>query len=320
MENLTDQNYPGVRAERPVAIPPKGWWQISKRIYSELGNDHVQLVSAGVAFYIFLSLFPALAAIVSIYGLVMDPATVESQVAEFSVILPADTAGILSETLTGLAASTDQSLGWGLAVALVISMWSANKGMTALFQGLNIVYNETDRRSFIKRKALTLLFTISGFLAGVIAIALIVGISAVVGFLGLPVWLEWTFLLVRWPILALLFIVGLGLIYKFAPHRSSPETRWVSVGSIAATVLWLTLSILFALYVDNFSSFDETYGSLAAVVITLLWLFLTSAVILIGAEINAEMEHQTSTDTTVGPDKPLGERDAYYADHIPKQH
>jgi membrane protein len=310
---------PGADADKPAGIPPRGWYRIARRIVHQLGRDHVQLVAAGVAFYAFLAIFPALSAIVSFYGLMMSPAQVQSQMNAFAGILPGQARDLLSNVLVNLVSRSDGTLGWSLLVSILLSLWSAKKGTNALFQGLNIVYNEVDTRPFIKRTALTLLFTVSGFLAAGLCLFLIVGISIVIESVRLPLVVEFLVSLIRWPILAGLFIFGLTMAYKYAPHRDNPKVRWITVGSLTSTGVWLVLSYAFAAfaaYVGNFSSFDETYGSLAAVVILLLWLYLTALAILLGAEINAEMEHQTAQDTTVGPAQPMGERGAWYADHL----
>lgn len=318
MTRSRPETHPGAEAEHPAEIPPRGWWDISKRIFTQLGDDHVSLVAAGVAFYAFLALFPALTALISLYGLIMSPAQVTEQVGQFANILPEQAQQMLNNILTNIASSSDDQLGWSLALSILLSIWSANKGTTAMFEGLNIVYNEKDKRSFIKRKILTLTFTLGGFIGTILSLVLIVGISALVKFLGLPTWLQALISLARWPVLALLFMGGLALAYKIAPHRDDPEFKWVTTGSALGTLLWLLLSIGFAQYVSNFGNYDEVYGSLAAVVIMLLWLFLSAVTILLGAEINAEMEHQTSRDTTVGPEEPMGSRDAYYADNTPE--
>jgi membrane protein len=201
-------------------------------------------------------------------------------------------------------------------LSILISLWSANKGTKAVFQGVNITYDEIDERGFFKLTALTLLFTIGGIIIGLIAIAMVVAFPAIIDKIGLPSTLETIIQLLRWPILALIVMFALAGVYKVAPCRKSPEFKWTSWGAIIATVLWLAGSLLFSLYVNNFGSFDETYGSFAAVIILMLWFFLTGFIILLGAEINSEMEHQTSRDTTTGEDKPMGQRGGYHADHV----
>jgi membrane protein len=308
---------PGAEADTPAGIPARGWWEIAKRVFASLGTDHVSLIAGGVAFFAFLAIFPALSALIAIYGLAVAPDEVAAQVGQLARILPAQAQEMLNGILLNITSTSEAKLGWGLIVSLTLSIWSANKGTAALFQGLNIVYNEREKRSFIKLKLTTLGFTLAGFVGAIIGLVLIVGISAVLEKLGLASWLETVISLVRWPVLALVFVAALALVYRFAPSRNDPKFRWVSVGAVVSTVLWIVLSAGFAYYVGNFGSYDEVYGSLAAVVITLLWLFLTVTVILLGAEINGEMESQTNKDTTVGPDRPIGLRGAYYADHKP---
>ncbi|MGP1664975.1 MAG: YihY/virulence factor BrkB family protein [Rhodanobacter sp.] len=308
---------PGAEADRPMEIPLRGWWDIAKRAFASLGTDHVSLVAGGVAFFAFLAIFPALSALIAIYGLIITPDKVAAQVGQLAGILPAQAQDMLNDVLLNITTTSESTLGWGLLFSVILSLWSANKGTTALFTCLNIVYNEVEKRSFIRLKLTTLAFTLAGFLAAILCLVLIVGISAVVDKLGLAPWLESLVSLVRWPVLALVFLAALALAYRYAPSRNSPKFRWVSVGSITSTVLWLVLSAGFAWYVGNFGNYDEVYGSLAAVVVTLMWLFLTVAMVLVGAEINGEMEAQTNKDTTVNPDEPIGSRGAYYADHKP---
>jgi membrane protein len=308
---------PGAHAETPTEIPAKGWLEIAKRVFKSLGTDHVSLVSGGVAFFAFLSIFPALSALVALYGLVFTPDQVATQVGQLASVLPPQAQQILNDRLVDLTSTDGQKLGWGLFVSITLSLWSANKGTNALVEGLNIVYNEEEKRNFFKLKLTTLTFTLAGFVGAVCSLILIVGISAALESLGLAPWLESLIALARWPVLALIFVTALALVYRYGPCRNDPKFRWVSVGSTVSTALWLLLSAGFAYYVGNFGSYDEVYGSLAAVVVTLFWLYLTVLIVLLGAEINGEMEAQTNRDTTVGPERPIGRRGAYYADHKP---
>ena len=308
---------PGAQASRPAEIPPPGWKEIAKRVFKSLGKDHVSLVAGGVAFFAFLAIFPALSALIAIYGLLVPPDQVTAQVSQLASILPMQAEEMLHDALLNITTTNEEKLGWSLLLSVALSLWSANKGTAALFEGLNIVYNEEEKRNFIKLKLTTLGFTLLGFVGAIVSLTLIVGISAVIERLGLANWLETAISLIRWPILAMVFIAALALSYRYAPCRNDPKFRWVSVGSVVSTVLWLVLSAGFAYYVGNFGKYDEVYGSVAAVVVTLLWLYLTVMVILLGAEINGEMEAQTNRDTTVGPEKPIGRRGAYYADHKP---
>lgn len=303
-------------ADKPEQIPWKGWKQISKRVFKNLGVHHVRVISAGVAFFFFMSLFPILAGIVSIYGLLTDLSEIEEQISMMASILPAEARQILTEYLTNLVGKSDEKLGFSLIISSLVTLFLANRGTVALFEGINIVYNEPDKRNIFQKFGITLLFTLGGIVAIIIGLILVAGIPAVVDNLPLTDFIQQLIEWLRWPLIALGIIFILGLTYKTAPHRKSPRFSWVSWGAVVSTVLWLVGSILFSVYINNFTNFDNTYGSFAAIIILMLWFFLTSFVIMLGAVINAEMEHQTRKDTTVGEQKPLGERGAFYADHV----
>ena len=309
----------GHEAERPKQIPKAGWKEVSKRVMGQLKEDNIDIVSAGVAFYFFLAIFPALVAIISIYGLVNDPAQVEQQLETISGALPEQAHQMLSERLKSIASQSSGTLGWGVALSILLSLWSANKGTKSLFEGINIAYDERDERGFIKQNALTLLFTLGGMVIGFLGMALVVAFPALVGNLGLGETLQTVIGWTRWLLLAAIVVFSLALIYKYAPDRGNPQFKWVSPGSLVATFLWIVGSLLFSWYVNNFGNYQETYGSVAAVIILMLWFNLTSFVILLGAEINSELEHQTAKDTTIGKPKPMGERNAYHADHVAKK-
>lgn len=308
----------GRRATRPGEIPKSGWRDIIVRVKNQISDDNINIVAAGIAFYAFLAIFPAITALISLYGLVVDPQTVQQQFSGVSGFLPQQARQLLNQQLSQIAAQSSQSLGWGLVLSILLGLWSANKGSRALFTGLNIAYNEKSSRGFIKENALTLLFTLYAIAAVIISMILIVAFPAAVGNLGLPSVVQTLIGWLRWLLLAALILLNLALLYRYAPDRDNPQWRWVSWGSVAATVLWLAGSWLFSLYVSNFGNYNETYGSVAAVIILLLWFLLTAFIILLGAEINSEMEHQTREDTTRGPRRPMGKREAYHADHVGK--
>lgn len=310
------ENDRGYQAKKPAEIPKSGWKDVFIRVKNELSNDNIDIVSAGVAFYFFLALFPALIAVISIYGLVNDPSQVEQQLGQVSAALPDQAHEMLEENLKSIASQSDGTLGWGVALSILVSLWSANKGTKSLFEGVNIAYNERDERGFFKQNGLTLLFTLGGMIVGILCLALVVAFPALVGNLGLPETLTTIIDWARWPVLALIVMGALALIYQYAPDRDKPKFRWVSWGSVIATILWIGGSLLFSWYVNNFGSYNETYGSAAAVIILLLWFNLTAFIILLGAEINSELEHQTAKDTTVGEPQPMGERGGYHADHV----
>lgn len=306
----------GHDAEKPRQIPGKGWRDIAVRVKNQLIADNISIVSAGVAYYFFLALFPTIIAAISIYGLIMDPTQVEQQMSQIAGILPQQASQMLSNILERIAGKTEETLGWSLAVSILVSLWSAQKGTNSVFEGVNIAYDETDERGFFKRNALTLLFTLAGIIVGILSTALVVAFPALVESINLPSYLEILIQWLRWPLMAVIIIGALGLTYKIAPDRQSPKFRWVSWGAVIATILWLAGSILFSLYIENFGNYDETYGSFAAVIILMLWFYITAYIILLGAEINSEMEHQTRKDSTTGEDKPMGQRNAWHADHV----
>lgn len=308
----------GSGAKKPREIPSGGWRDILRRVNTRLGKDHISIVAAGVAFYGMLAIFPALAALVSIYALIADPADIQNQMAALKGVVPEEVHGILTRQLQQIAGRSGGALGIGALVAILAALWSAAKGTKALIIALNIAYGEEEGRGFIRLNAVALLLTLAAVLSMIVSLGLIAALPALLGNLGLPEPWRSAVSLARWPLLALLVAVGLAVVYRFGPDRDQPQWRWVSWGAVSATVLWLIGSVLFSIYVANFGEYNETYGSLAAVVILLLWLFLTAYVILLGAEFNAETEHQTGRDTTRGGPRPMGERGARVADTVPE--
>lgn len=306
--------YRGEDAKWPHQIPISGWIDIGKRVYHEIKADHVQIISAGVAFYFFLAIFPTIVAAISIYGLVLEPSQMESQVSKLSLILPEQAFGMITDFLQPILERSKREIGWGLFISIMISIWSANKGTSALFQGVNIAYDETDSRGIIKKNLLSLLFTLGGLVIGLISLLIVIFFPLLVKDLGLSPQLEHILQWFRWVFLGVILIFNLSMVYKIAPCRTNARFGWVSWGAIIGSLFWLAGSMLFSWYVANFGSYDDLYGSFAAVAILMLWLFLTAFIVLMGAEINSEMEHQTRYDTTVGSEKPMGERNAYHAD------
>lgn len=309
---------PGARgeyADRPSDIPPKGWRQVLLRVWEQIGSDNLSLVAAGVAFYSLLAVFPALAAMVMIYGLFADPAEVQAQLAPLQDVIPTDAFNILNTQLSAVAAKGAQPLGFGLVLTLGLSLWSATAGIKALFTAMNIAYEEQERRNFFMLNAVSVLLTILGIAFMLIALALIAAVPAAADFLGIEGWPKAGLLLLRWVGLALFFMVALAILFRFGPSREAARLRWITPGAIVATVLWIIGSVAFSFYVQNFASYNKTFGSLGAVVVLLMWFYLTSFIVCLGAELNAELEHQTARDSTTGQEQPLGKRGAYVADH-----
>jgi membrane protein len=306
----------GREAERPSEIPPRGWFAVLRRVKAEVKEDNVPLLAAGVAFYAMLAIFPAIIAVVTVYGMVADPAQVESQVGELAKSLPSGADQLLTEQLKSVTSAGRQSLSIGLALSLLGVLWSASGGVQGLVKGLNLVYDERETRGFLKLRGLSLLLTLGAIVVAVTAIALIAVFPGFVDSLGLGRAGELAASIGRWVVLALLVLAALAVVYRYAPDRANPRWRWVSWGAVVALVLWLLGSVGFSWYVDNFGKYNQTYGALAAVIILLLWLFLSAFVVLLGAEFDAETERQTARDTTTGPSRPLGQRDAEVADTL----
>jgi membrane protein len=307
----------GRDAARPGDIPKQGWKAVGKRVVASLKRDHVSLLAAGVAFKGLLALFPAIIAGISIWGLVADPATVTQQLQAITDALPEEAASLLGDQMETVAGGESSTLGTALIVSLLIALWSASGGMAGLIEGINAAYDEVDRRKFPIKRGLAILLTVGAIVALLVTIGLIAVLPAVLGNLGLGQAGELAIRIGTWPLLALLAMAGLALLYKVAPDRDDPRFRWTSWGAVIATVLWLVGSAAFTLYVENFGNFGATYGTFAGIIVLMLWLLLSSFIVLLGAEINAELERQTQRDTTVGEPAPLGHRGANAADTTP---
>jgi membrane protein len=306
----------GREADRPGEIPKRGWWEIAKRVKEQIKRDRLSIIAAGVAFYGLLAVFPGLVAVVALYGLFADPAQVESHAQSLSAILPPQAAEVLMTQLHDIASTDQTALGIGAIGGLLLALWSASSAVRTLMEALNVAYKEEERRGMIAFYGTALLLTLGAVVAIIVAMGLVVGLPAVLKLLGMNWLVETIVSLVRWPVLALLAIVGFAIVYRYAPSRAKPRWRWVSWGAAVAVVLWLIGSALFSLYVTRFGNYNETYGAAGAIVILLMWFLLSSYAILIGAEINAEMERQTKKDTTSGRERPLGARGAYAADTV----
>jgi membrane protein len=298
--------------------PARGWLDIARRVKDQIKRDRLSIIAAGVAFYGLLAIFPGLVALVATYGLVADPAQIERHVASLSAILPPQAAEVVMNQLRDLASTNRAALGLGAIGGLLVALWSASSAVRTLMEALNIAYDEEERRGIIRFYGTALLLTFGGVIAVILAIALVVGLPAFLNLMGLDWLIEIVVSFARWPILALLAIVAFAVIYRFGPSRSKPCWRWVSWGATAAVALWILGSALFSLYVTRFGNYNETYGAAGAVVILLMWFLLSSYAVLIGAEINAEMERQTRRDTTSGRERSMGARGAYAADTVGK--
>ena len=295
-----------------------GWKDIGWRLWEEFNKDRVLLIAAGATFYLLLALFPALAAFVSLYGFVADPTTVADHVAYLAGLLPTGGLDLIRQQLQALARQDHSALGVGFFVGLAIALWSANSGIKALFDAMNIAYGETEKRSFVKLNLVSITFTMGAILIG-IGLLLAVGVvPAVLAFLYLDSWTETLVDLARWPILMVAILTGISLIYRFGPSREHAKWRWLSWGAVLATLVWLAASWLFSFYLQNFADYNATYGSLGAVVGLMMWTWISVIILIVGAAVNAEMEHQTACDSTTGAPLPMGMRGAFVADTLGK--
>jgi membrane protein len=308
---------PGEDAEKPSEVPARGWLQIVRRAWKEAKADQVPLLGAGVAFYAFMSIFPAMIALVLLYGLVADPAKIASQVKSFTGALPSDVQTLITNQLTTMASSKSHTLGISLVVAVLLALWSASSGVGNLMTAVNTAYDEEETRGFVKRKAIALLMTVGAIVFMIVVIGLVAVVPPLLTSHIDSSVLRMVLSVVRFVVLAGAVAAALAVVYRLSPSRDAPKMRWVSTGAIVATILWLVASIGFSLYVSHFGSYAKTYGALASVVVLLMWLWITSYAILLGAEINAEAEQQTAADTTKGPAQPIGTRGAVKADSTP---
>ena len=306
----------GQDAETPAAIPARGWWAISKRVASDVSSNRLLTEAAGITFFTLLALFPALAALVSIYGLFADPASIAKNLDALSGVVPEGGMAIISDQVHSLAEKGGTALGFGALIGLGTSLWSANQGTKALFDALNVVYEEEEKRGFLLRTAVTLAFTLGIILFVLLALAAVVAVPVALSFVGLGAVGDLLLRLLRWPLLLVALAALLACIYRFGPSRERARWHWVTWGGGVAAVLWVLVSIGFSYYVSHFGTYNKTYGSLGAVVGFMTWLWLSATIVLIGAEVNAEMEHQTAQDTTTGPATEPGRRGATKADQV----
>ena len=297
-------------------IPPKGWKDILWRVYAQFQNDRLLAVAAGVVFYMLLALFPAMAALVSIYGLFTDASIINQHLSLLEGVVPEAALGLMREQVASLTGTGSNALSLGFILGLGVALWSANAGMKAIIDALNVVYNEREKRSFIRLTLVAFAFTLGGLVFIILALSAIVVMPLVFSWLGLESRMAQTISLARWPALFVIVMLWLAVLYRYGPSRTRPRWHWLSVGSVLATLFWLAGSALFSWYLSDFANYDATYGSLGAGVGLMMWLWLSVIVVLLGGELNAQIEHQTARDTTIRPDKPLGSRGAVMADTV----
>lgn len=306
----------GRRAQWPSHIALRGWRDIVLGTIDDVVNTNVSLVAAGVAFFGFLAIPSAFSAVVALYGLAFNPADVQRQVDAMRGVVPDQAISLIADQLQSITAHSGSKLGIAFGVSIAVALWSVRSGMSSLMTALNIAYGETERRGLLSFQATALALTLGGTLFATVALALIALLPAVIGLLPLGEFGKGLASAVRWPVLLVLMIANLAALYRFGPSRQHARWRWVSWGAAVASMVWLVVSVLFSIYVTGFAAYDKTYGSLGGVVVLLMWLYLTCFAILLGAQLNAEIEHQTARDSTTGLPLPMGERGATMADTL----
>jgi len=306
----------GRLADSPTDMPSRGWKDVVLRVWQNISRHRVLSIAAGVTYYELLAIFPGVAAFISIYGLFANPAGVGALLDQASGFLPGGAVQVIRDQIGNITAQGGGKRGLALLISLVISLWSANAGLKAIVDALNVVYGEAEKRSFFKLNAFTLACTLGTMLFLMLSMATMAVLPVALDLVGLQAVTKLLIDVLRWPILLLLIGLALTLLYRYGPSRKWAQWRWDSFGSGFAGVAWLAASMLFSWYAANFGSYNKTYGSLGAVAGFMTWLWISAIVILVGAELDAEMEHQTARDTTSGPPKPMGRRSAWVADTV----
>jgi len=306
----------GQLADSPTEIPPRGWRDVGWRLIHEVMEDRVMLIAAGATYYMLIALVPGLALFVSLYGLFNDPVDVYKQVSLLSGILPQGGLDILTDQLTRLAATGKPTLGVTLLVSLAIALWSANAGVQAFFDAMNIAYDEAEKRNFLVRTGLGFIFTLGFAIAAILFLAVVIVIPVALQFLYLGHGFDWLVKVASYVLMLILMMGGISALYRWGPSRSEAKWRWVTPGAALAVVGIAIVSVVFSWYAANFSNYNATYGSLGALIGFLTWMWLSATVVIVGAELDSELEHQTAKDSTTGAPLPLGARGAYMADHV----
>ncbi|MGY1712731.1 YihY/virulence factor BrkB family protein [Geodermatophilus sp. SYSU D00758] len=314
-----EHQQPGIAADSPTEIPWRGWKQVLKRAWAEHKADNMPIIAGGVAFWGFLSIFPALIATISLYGLVASPETVTRQIEDLSEQLPQSAAGLIGDQLSSIATGGGGALTVGLVVSVLGALWTASGGVNNLVTAVNLAYDEVETRNFVKLRATSLMLTLGAIVFVLISFSLVAVVPAVLDALPLGPFATVLTQVARWGLLLAVFAGSLAVLYRVAPDRDAPKFRWVSLGAVIVTVVWVLVSLAFSFYVDNFGSYNETYGTIAGVIVLMLWLYITCFLVLLGAEIDSEAEHQTAQDTTQGDPEPMGRRDAVVADTLPER-
>ncbi|MFW6077486.1 MAG: YihY/virulence factor BrkB family protein [Hyphomicrobiales bacterium] len=306
----------GRAAESPRQVPAAGWKDTGWRVWQSIGDDHLSLVAAGTAFFGLLAIFPALTAFVSIYGLVADPATIQAQVEAMRGVVPDAGVDIIEAQLTRIVEQSGTTHGLTFIIGLAAALWSANAGMKSLFEAMNVAYDEDEERGFVRRNLVSMALTVGAIIVLALFLGAIAVVPAVIAMMGLEGAVGWLVALLPWPVILALGMLALAVLYRVGPSRELAQWSWVTPGSVVAAIGLIVASVLLSFYFANFANYNETYGSLGAVIGLMVWFWISALVVLIGAEVNAELEHQTAEDTTTGRKKQMDRRGARMADRV----
>jgi membrane protein len=306
----------GRRSHNPLQIPWAGWKDILWRTYVRIGDDRLLATAAGVVFFGLLAVFPAITALVSCYGLFANPSTIGDNLQTLSLMLPEGSFQIVQDQVARVLMKGSAALGATFLFGLGLAVWSANAGVKAVIDALNVVYEEREKRGFVRLNLIALAFTSGGIAALLLMVAAVVAVPLLLDHLGLAPESQTIISLGRWPLLLVILLVALALLYRFGPSRRPARWQWLSVGTLAAGLLWIVGSALLSLYLSNFANYSATYGSLGAAIGLMMWMWMSAIIVLCGAELNSEIEHQTALDSTIGRPKPLGSRGAVMADTL----
>jgi membrane protein len=306
----------GRRAAHPLEIPWTGWKDILWRTYREMYSDRLLSISGGVAFFILFAIFPAITALVSAYGIFFNATTIGQDLSLLQDVVPANVLGILNEQATRIASQRNGALSIGVMVGIAVTLWSAMGGIKAMIDALNVINEQQESRNAFRLNLVALVFTLGGFAVFLAAVGAVIAVPLALSWAGFGGAAGELIRMARWPALLIVLLGGLAVLYRYGPDRRAARWQWVSVGSVFAAVAWIAASFLFSWYLAKFNTYNVTYGSLGAVLAMMMWLWISSMVVLLGAELNSEIEHQTAQDSTIGEEKPLGQRGAVMADTV----
>ena len=300
----------------PWQIPWQGWKDILWRTYVRTSEDRLLAIAAGVVFFGLLAVFPAITALVSSYGLFANPSTIGANLQSLALMLPENSFQIVQDQIARVLAKGNTTLGATFLFGLGLAIWSANAGVKAVIDALNVVNDEREKRSFIRLNLLSLAFTTGGIAALLLMVSAVVAVPLALDHVGLAPESRLIVSLARWPLMLVILLAALGILYRFGPSRRAARWKWLGVGTLAAALLWIAGSSLLSWYLSNFGNYDATYGGLGAAIGLMMWMWMSAIIVLCGAELNSEIEHQTARDTTIGRPRPLGGRGAVMADTV----